>query len=210
LIVIAALIVFLPRSPAPTLPSTSNPAAATSAPSGNPATNVVQQLRQQFAAANATAAQGDLKTARDQFTAVAQSAEQNLATTSPLDQQVQLHALASDAWLAANKPDKAQPHLKTLAQQGPNNPEPLVGLAAVALMQNDLDAADTALSKALRASPDLAAAHALRACVLIKRSEPLRAAREFAASGLADYKGPIAPWIKLVLAELDCRAERFK
>ena len=77
-------------------------------------------------------------------------------------------------------------------------------------MQNNLDDADAALSRALRASPDLSAAHALRACVLLKRSEPLRAAREFTASGLADYKGPIAPWIKLVLAELDCRPERFK
>ena len=168
------------------------------------------QLRQQFTAANATAAQGDLKTARDQFVAVAQAAEQALTPPPSIEQQVLLHALASDAWLAANKPDKAQPHLKTLAQQGPNNAEPQVGLAAVALMQNNLDDADAALSRALRASPDLSAAHALRACVLLKRGEPLRAAREFAASGLADYKGPIAPWIKLVLAELDCRPERFK
>ncbi|MFN8596077.1 MAG: protein kinase [Anaerolineae bacterium] len=214
LIVVAVIALLVLKSAATSAPSTSNsvPTAlpATAAPVNNPTTDTIQSLRQQFVAANATAAQGDLKTARDQFKTVAQAAEQVLTTSTVIAEQVQLRALASDAWLAANQPDKAQPHLKILAQQGPNTAEPQVGLAAVALMQNNLDDADAALTKALRTSPDLAAAHALRACLLLKRNEPIRAAREFATSGLSDYKGPIAPWIKLVLAELDCRADRFK
>jgi len=213
LLAIAAIVLLLPprSSPPPSVPSSAPQATSSPLTAADPGVaQTIVQLKQQFITANATAAQGDLKTARDQFVTVAQAAEQSLTPPPSTEQQVLLHALASDAWLAANKPDKAQPHLKALAQQEPNNPEPQVGLAAVALMQNNLDDADAALARALRASPDLSAAHALRACVLLKRSEPLRAAREFAASGLADYKGPIAPWIKLVLAELDCRPERFK
>ena len=214
LIVVAVIALLMLKSSPTNVPSSANIAStarpATAASASNATADSLQALRQQFVAANAIAAQGDLKTARSQFEAVAQAAERALTTSSAPEQQIQLHALASDAWLAASQPDKAQPHLKILAQQGPNNAEPQVGLAAVALMQNNLDDADAALTKALHASPDLAAAHALRACLLLKHNEPIRAAREFAASGLSDYKGPIAPWIKLVLAELDCRADRFK
>jgi tetratricopeptide (TPR) repeat protein len=201
--VITALVLSAPQLAAPT----GAPPVAANSDLAEP----IKQLRENFAQANSLALQGQADQARSAFADVAKQAEQQLGKKDIApDQQAQLRVIASDAWLAANKPDKAQPHLKTLAQQAPNNPEPQVGLAAVALMQNNLDDADAALSRALRASPDLAAARALRACVLLKRGEPLRAAREFAASGLVDYKGTIAPWIKLVLAELDCRAERFK
>jgi len=44
----------------------------------------------------------------------------------------------------------------------------------------------------------------------LKRNEPLRAAREFKAAGGFDVKAPVAPWIRLVLADLDCKEDRFQ
>jgi Tfp pilus assembly protein PilF len=102
------------------------------------------------------------------------------------------------------------PHFETVARETPGNAEAQVSLAAAYLSSGDLDAADAALNASLRTAPDLSSAHALKACSLLKRNEPLLAARELRQSGLLEAKPPVAPWIRLVLADLDCRPERFR
>lgn len=181
------------------------------APANSDAPDSVVRLRADFAQANTLASQGQIDQARGKFADVATRAEQQLNQPgAPAEQQTQLRLIAGDSWLAANEPAKAQTQFEVLVRQSPGNEELQTALAATQLMQNNLDAADAALSRALRANADYAAAHALKACVLLKRSEPIVAAREFRQSGLADLKTPVAPWVRLVLAELDCRPDRFR
>ena len=181
------------------------------APANNDVPDSVVRLRADFAQANTLASQGQIDQARGKFADVATRAEQQLDQPgAPAEQQSQLRVIAGDSWLAANEPAKAQTQFEVLVRQAPGNEELQTALAATQLMQNNLDAADAALSRALRANADYAAAHALKACVLLKRGEPIVAAREFRQSGLADLKTPVVPWVRLVLAELDCRPERFR
>jgi Tfp pilus assembly protein PilF len=174
-------------------------------------TEAIARLREDFAKANALALQGQIDQARSAFADVAKQAEQQIdkKDVAPA-QQVQLRVIAGESWLAANAPGKAQAQFEILVRQAPANVEMQTALAAAQLLQNDLDAADVSLSRALRANTDYAAAHALKACALLKRSEPIAAAREFRQSGLSDLKAPVAPWVRLVLAELDCRPEKFR
>ncbi|MBP7688341.1 MAG: protein kinase [Thermoflexales bacterium] len=212
--IVAVLALRAPQStaPQPVAPNNTPPGGvpANGAPS-NDAPDSVVRLRADFAQANTLASQGQIDQARGKFADVATRAEQQLAQPgAPAEQQTPLRVIAGDSWLAANEPAKAQTQFEVLVRQSPGNEELQTALAATQLMQNNLDAADAALSRALRANADYAAAHAFKACALLKRSEPVVAAREFRQSGLADLKTPVAPWVRLVLAELDCRPERFR
>ncbi len=212
LVVLVIAIVFLSR-PAATPPSTSAQfGASTPIAASNNLAASIDQLRRQFAQANTAAQQGDINRARGLFADGAQSAEKLLALdagASP-EQRAQLEVIAGQSWLAANQPDKALDHLQALARLSPDNPDLQIGIAAAQLVKNDLNAADAALNRALRLSPDLSVAHALRACALLKRNEPLRASREFRLAGGADLKPQLPPWVRLVMADLDCRDERFQ
>jgi tetratricopeptide (TPR) repeat protein len=213
-VVIIAVLVL--RAPRLTVPNDVPPGG--SQPSGAPPvavkadmTEAIAQLRRDFAQANSLALQGQADQARRNFADVAEQAEKQLeAKNIAPEQQSQLRIIAGESWLAANAPVKAQAQFDILVRQAPGNAEMQTALAATQLLQDNLDAADTALSRALRANTDYAAAHALKACVLLKRNEPLAAVREFRQSGLADIKTPVPPWVRLVLADLDCRPERFK
>lgn len=179
---------------------------------GSPAeSSTISQLRQDFSQANALALQGQIDQARGKFADVATRAEQQLDQPgAPAEQQTQLRVIAGESWLAANEAARAQSQFEMLVRQSPGNEELQTALAATHLLQDDLAAAEAALNRALRANADYGAAHGLKACLLLKRGERVVAAREFRQSGLSDLKAPVAPWVRLVLAELDCRPERFK
>ena len=212
LLAIAVITVLLSSTRRPVPPTGPQPNGAPPAAAGNTeVAAVITQLRQEFTQANALALQGQTDQARSAFADVADRSEKQLeAKNAAPDQQVQLRIIAGESWLAANEPAKAQMQFEALVRQAPANAEMQTALAAAQLLQNNLDAADAALNRALRANTDYAAARALKACALLKRNEPLAAAREFRQSGLADLKTPVAPWVRLVLADLDCRVERFK
>ena len=155
--------------------------------------------------------QGQIDQARGKFTDVATRAEQQLDQPgATAEQQAQLRVIAGESWLAANEAAKAQSQFEILVRQSPGNEELQTALAATHLLQDELAAAEGALNRAVRANADYSAAHALKACLLLKRNDPGLAVREFRQSGLSDLKAPVAPWVRLVLAELDCRPERFK
>jgi serine/threonine protein kinase len=201
-----------PSAPAPTAPANVVPQPPGPGPQPNDVAPQIDQLRQRFARANEAVLQGNIAQARGLFADVGTLAEQLLAPdagASP-DQQVQLDALAGQSWLAANQPGRALDHFTLLAQRLPNDPEPIAAMAAAQLLNGNLDAATASLNRALRLNADYPAAHLLRACMLLKSNEPLRAAREYQAAGGFDLKAPLPPWVRLVLAELDCREDRFR
>ena len=168
----------------------------------------IDQLRQQLADAGNLVNQGQPDRARDAFLQVAKSAEQ-LAQSNPGasdDQITQLDAITGESWMAAGKPERAQPHFEHLTQLLSNKPEPFIGLAAAQLAQGHLDAAGRTVDTALALDPKLASAHVLRACLLIKQGHPLLAANEFKlASGSDNKLLMLAPWVKLLMADIDCR-----
>jgi serine/threonine protein kinase len=174
----------------------------------------IDQLLQQFSQANQQASKGDVNGARDSFNTIAKSAHDLAAATSGLspDQQNQLHTLAGESWLASGHADLAQPQFDALVHSLPNRPEPLIGLAAADLIQNNLSEADRVLNQALVIDSQFAPAHALRACLLLKQNEPVRAAREYhlATASSSDVKTILQPWIRLVLSDLNCREDQFK
>ena len=216
LIAILVIALIVARAPGPAGPGLDRPGGVPPGfdrPGGaNPdGAALIAALREDFTRANDLAKQGQADQARGAFVAVADRAEQQLGDNRAApEQQVQLRVIAGESWLAANEPVKAQAQFAVLAQQSPGNAEIQTALAAASLLQNDLDAADAALSRALRANTDYAAAHALKACVLLKRTDRVAALREFNQSGGLELNAPIAPWVRLALAELDCRADRFR
>ena len=61
----------------------------------------------------------------------------------------------------------------------------LVGIALAQLLRGNLDPANDVLDRAIRLNPDLNAAHFLKACVLMKQNERLRAVNELRKAGRA-------------------------
>jgi len=172
----------------------------------------IEQLRERFNQGNAAIMQGQPERARGIFADVAQTAEKLLSPEAGAgpDQQIQLDGLAGQSWLAAGKPDRALDHFELLSGRMPDNLEVITGVAAAQLLKGDLNAADATLNRVFSLNADFQSAHFMKACLLLKRNEPLRAAREFKAAGGFDVKAPVAPWIRLVLADLDCKEGRFQ
>jgi serine/threonine-protein kinase len=214
-LLVAVIVIIILVTARPPLP----PVQPNQPPLGNPppqntgAQAQVDQLLQQFNQANQQALKGDVKGARDSFNTLAKSAHDLAAAPGLLpEQQTQLHTLAGESWLAGGQANLAQPEFETLARENPNRPDPLIGLAAADLIQNNLPEAERVLNRALEIDPQFALAHALRACLLLKQNEPVRATREYrlATAAAGDAKTFLPPWVRLVLADLDCREDRFK
>jgi len=216
LIVIIVGAIVLSQSSRPQQPSlpTQSPAVQPPAPGspGNDVAQQIEQLRERFNQGNAAIMQGQPERARGIFADVAQTAEKLLAPEAGAgpDQQIQLDGLAGQSWLAASKPDRALDHFQLLLGRMPDNLEVMTGIAAAQLLKSNLDAADATLNRVFSLNAEFQAAHFIKACLLLKRNEPLRASREFRAAGGFDVNAPVAPWIRLVLADLDCRNDRFQ
>jgi serine/threonine protein kinase len=213
LIVIIVGAIVLSQSSRPQQPSPPTQSLAVQPPApGTDVATQIEQLRERFNQGNAAIVQGQPERARGIFADVAQTAEKLLAPEAGAgpDQQVQLDGLAGQSWLAAGKPDRALVHLELLSRKMPDNLEVITGVAAAQLLKSNLDAADATLNRVFSLNADFQSAHFLKACLLLKRNEPLRASREFRAAGGFDVKAPVAPWIRLVLADLDCRDDRFQ
>ncbi len=190
---------------------TPNPPSVTTPVSANAAIQPqIDQLVQRFNQANQQAGQGDISGARTSFANIAASAQGLVETSAGLsaEQQIKLRTLAGESWLAASQANQAQPQFDALSHLMPNRPDPLVGLAAAEMIQNNPSDADRALTQALKIDPLFAPAHALRGCLLLKQNEPVRALREYRL--VSDPKTNLQPWIRLVLTDLDCREDQFK
>jgi len=200
-VVVAAVLLLTQPTPLAPQPAAPQPPPQSLAPQ-------IDQLRQQLVDAGNLVSQGQLDRARNAFQQVAKSTEQ-IAQSTPgtsADQMNQLDSIAGESWMAAGKPEKAQPHFELLTQQLPNKPEPFVGLAAAQLAQGHLEAASHTVDAALALDPQFTTAHALRACLLFKQGHPLLAANEFRlASGSDNKLLMLPPWVKLLMADLDCR-----
>ncbi len=222
LIVIAILAVLLLTRPKPTpaSPSNQNPPAGTSAPQANPPREVGQNTQQVLEEAGALfrkgseqVAQARLEEARATFTQAAQTAEQALGTLSapgtPAEAELHAHVLAAEAWLASGHPDRAEPHLNWLVESAEDKAGPLSGLALSYLLQNRVEDSLRKIEEALRLNPDLAEAHAIKGCGLLKGGDRAAALREFRLAG-SDKPGPglVPPWVTLVLERLECKPER--
>ena len=211
-LVVVAAAVFLLTPPPSTPPQASAPQPPPQASAPQPPPQAlapqIDQLRQQLADAGDFVNQGQPDRARDAFLQVAKSAEQ-IAQSIPdagADQMSQLDSITGESWLAAGKPERAQPHFEHLTQLLPNKPEPLIGLAAAQLAQGHLDAAGRTVDTALAIDPQFTPAHALRACLLFKQGHPILATNEYRlASGDGGNKLALPPWIKLLIADLACR-----
>lgn len=216
IVIVGAIVLSQSSRPPQPSPPTQPPAAAVQPPApGSPGNDVamqIEQLRERFNQGNAAIVQGQPERARGIFADVAQTAEKLLAPEAGAgpDQQIQLDGLAGQSWLAAGKPDRALVHLELLSRKMPDNLEVITGIAAAQLLKSNLDAADATLNRVFSLNADFQSAHFMKACLLLKRNEPLRASREFRAAGGFDVNTPVAPWIRLVLADLDCRNDRFQ
>ena len=213
LIVIIVGAIVLSQSSRPQQPSPPTQSLAVQPPApGTDVATQIEQLRERFNQGNAAIVQGQPERARGIFADVAQTAEKLLAPEAGAgpDQQVQLDGLAGQSWLAAGKPDRALDHFELLLGRMPDKLEVITDVAAAQLLKGNLDAADATLNRVFSLNADFQSAHFLKACLLLKRNEPLRASREFRAAGGFDVNAPIAPWIRLVLADLDCRDDRFQ
>ncbi len=210
LIVIIILVASRPRPPVPPdQPSVGSPSLVDLSAQAQ-----IDRLVQQFNQANQQVSKGDVNGARNSFNTLAKAAHNLAASTSSLspEQQNQVHTLAGESWLASGHADLAQLEFGALAQANPNRLEPLIGLAAADLIQNNLSEADRVLNQALGIDSQFAPAHALRACLLLKLNEPVKAAREYhlATAPSSDVKTILQPWIRLVLSDLNCRDDQFK
>jgi serine/threonine protein kinase len=212
LVVVVAAVFLLtqpkPAAPQPSGPQPSGPQPSDPQPPPQSLAPQIEQLRQQLTSAGDFVNQDQPDRARDAFLQVAKSAEQ-IAQSIPGasdDQMAQFDSIAGEAWMAAGKPERAQPHFEHLTQVLSNRPEPFVGLAATQLAQNRLEAASRTVDTALALDPKLTSAHVLRACLLIKQGHPLLAANEFRLANGSDNKLlTLTPWVKLLIADLDCR-----
>lgn len=171
----------------------------------------VNALRQSFANANDLAGTGHPDQARAEFRRTAVQAEKALLDNPnlPPDQRAQLHTLAGQSWLALGQPEPAQNHFENLAQILPDNPDVLVGLSAALLMRGRQDQATVTLDRAQRLNPDLLGVHLIRACLLLKQNEPLRAVSEYRLAAGPDGNVVMPPWTRMALVALDCGDNRF-
>lgn len=169
-------------------------------------------LQQQFQYANGLISQDKLDQAQAELTQVAQNSEKMLDRNPdlPPEPRTALHTLAGESWLALDKPDRAQPHFEQLRGMAPNNAEPLLGIALAQLLRGNLDMANGTLDLAVRLNPDLNAAHLLKACVLIKQNERLRALNEWRKAGGADVFAKTLPWMRSVLSRIGCAPDQFQ
>jgi serine/threonine-protein kinase len=210
--VIALLLVARPAS----LPGQNQPPRVT--PVGNLPPDPGQAARQALNEANALFRQASDQVlqsrpdrARATFEQAAQKVEEGLELLPEPDTpaEIDFRVIASEAWLASGHPDQAEPHLEWLIDEVDDESRPRVGLAAAYLLQDEVDDALAEIEEALDLDPDLAEAHAVKACGLLKDGDRLAAAREFRLAA-ANADGPviIPPWMTLVLEQLDCRMER--
>jgi predicted Ser/Thr protein kinase len=194
IVAVIALLVMRNNQPVPP-PAAQQPAP--SAPNGpqQPAQLPLEQplpdlapLQAQFQQANELVSQSKMDQADVEFQQVAQNAEKLLDANPnlPPEPRAQLHSLAGQSWLAIDRPERAQLHFQALVDMAPNNGESLVGVAAAHLLQDQLDAANEALDRAIRLNPDLSSAHLFKACVYVKQNERLPALREFRLGGGTD------------------------
>jgi serine/threonine-protein kinase len=172
----------------------------------------IAPLEAQFLRANELVSQDKLEQAGPEFRQVAQNAEKMLEADPdlPPDKLAQLHSLAGQSWLAIDQADRAQAHFQALVDLAPRTAEPLVGLAAAQLLQDQVDQAHNTLDRAIRLNPDLSSAHVLKACALIKQNEQLPAVRELRQAGGPEALLRMQPWMQPVLKRIDCTPERFK
>ena len=222
LIVIAVVAVLLlaRARPAPTSPpAVDRPPASTPPPIGNRPSGVGPATRQTLVEAQALFRQGNglvvqarPNEARATFQHAAETAEQGLGTLSApgTPAEGELHALAAESWLAAGHPDRAGPHFNWLAESAQEKAKPLTGLALTQLLQGRVDDALHTVEEALAADAHLPEAHAVKGCGLLKNGDRPAAAREFRQAA-ANAPGPaaVAPWLRLVLEQLDCKLERW-
>jgi tetratricopeptide (TPR) repeat protein len=178
---------------------------------GQPLPNV-EPLEAQFMRANELVSQSKPDQAAAEFRQVAENAEKMLESNPDLSPELRarLHSLAGQSWLAIDQPDRAQLHFQAMIDLAPKNAEPLVGMAAVHLLQDRLDAANEALDRAIRLNPDLGSAHLLKACAFIKQNERAPALREIRLAGGPEALLKTQPWINPVLKRIDCAPDRFK
>lgn len=217
-VVVAVLIATRPLPPPLDVgPQTGPPGGQTGQP-GGPSGPVerprleVAPLTQQFAHASELLSQGKLAEAQVEFRQVADNAEALLEKNPdlPPEPRAQLHALAGQSALALDDPNRAQLHFQEMARTMPDNAEPLLGVAVVELLRGNLDPANVALDQALRLNPELNTAHLLKACVLMKQNERVRAVREWRQAGGPDALAKSPPWMQPVLRRSDCTPERFQ
>jgi tetratricopeptide (TPR) repeat protein len=220
LIVAAVLVVFLLTRPQPTpaTPPNKNPLPAGTAAPGGDLQDVGQAARQAFQEAgelfrkgNEQAVQAHSEEARAAFTQAAERAEQALGALAAPGTlaESELRVLAAESWLASGHPDRAEPHLTWLVKSAQEKARPLSGLALSHLLQNRVEDSLNRVEQALEIDPDLAEAHAIKACGLLKSGDRVAALREFRLAG-SDKPGPelVPPWVTLVLERLECRPER--
>ena len=170
----------------------------------------LEEANRQFRHANELVAQGRPEEAREAFVQAAERAEQGLHTPSAPGSpaEIDLKVIASEAWLASGHPDRAQPHMTWLVETLEEKARPLAGLALTLLLQNRVDEALAAANEALAADADLAEAHAVKGCALLKGGERAAAAREFRqAAASASGTAAVPPWVTMVMRQLDCRFE---
>ncbi|HTP10372.1 MAG TPA: protein kinase [Anaerolineae bacterium] len=214
-VVAIGLFVVLERNPSQ--PPPPQPQAPTQNLPGNPPDQPVPPfdvapVQQQFQHANDLIAQNQLDQAIAELTQVAQSSEKALDRNPdlPPEPRAALQTLAGESWLVLDKPDRAQPHFEQIRGMAPNSAEPLLGIALAQLLRNNLDMANGTLDVATRLNPDLNATHLLRACLLIKQNDRLRALNEWRKAGGADTLAKTPPWMRVVLNRIDCTPDRFK
>jgi serine/threonine protein kinase len=215
-VAIAMFIVFdrnrqppLPQGQPPTQNLPGQPSVQVDQPNPSPD---IAPLQAQFLKANELISQDKLDQAQIELTQVAQNSEKllNRNAALPLEPRAALHTLAGESWLALDKPDRAQPHFDELNNQAPDNAEPLVGIALAQLLRGNLDPASEVLDRAIRLNPDLNAPHFLKACVLMKQNERLRALNELRKAGGPEVLVKAPAWMHPVLSRIDCAPERFK
>lgn len=217
LIVIALVVVFLiarrppqPASPPPA-PPISNPSPAAPSPDDAAIRASLDETTALFRQASEQVAQARLQEARATFERAARRAEDGLQaiSTPNTPEEGELHTLAAESWLASGHPDGAEGHLAWLADRAPDQWRVHTGLAIAHLLQGRVDDALGQSGEAVAANPDAPEAHAIRACALLKKGDPVLAAREFRlASANRTGATPIPPWLVLVMEQLDCRFER--
>ncbi len=170
----------------------------------------LEEANRQFRHANELVIQGRPEEAREAFIQAAERAEQGLHTLSTpgAPEEIDLKVIASEAWLAASHPDRAEPHMAWLVETMEDKAKPLAGLALTLLLQNRVHEALAAANEALAANADLPEAHAVKGCALLKNGDRVAAAREFRqAVASAPGAAAIPPWVGMVMRQLDCRFE---